>query len=126
MQQVQRPQRPRSAEMVLQSIFVCEPVNAAGGRLLTGASYRQELLSATLGAFAPGSAKDTVSVLPQHLESAVVATIGGLIHVSRSSARPDSIERMFCRLTTGRDSQQQDRFRLRCSGSNVAIIASRL
>ena len=74
--QIQRPQRPRSVEMVLQSIFVSEPVDAAWARLLAGASYRDELPPAAIGAFAPGSAKDTLSVVPQHLESAVLAAAG--------------------------------------------------
>ena len=84
--------------------------------MLTGAGYGNELLPATLGAFAPGSAKDTVSVLPQHLESAVLATAGprGWIHpltsavrfmsecviIAADQANPQRnlIERMFCRL----------------------------
>ena len=92
MHQVQRPHRPRRVEMVLRSIFVCEFTDAAGGRLLTGASYRHELLLATLGAFAPSSAEDTFSVLPQHLESAVLAMTGSRewVHLWSSAARPVS------------------------------------
>jgi hypothetical protein len=65
--EVQRPQRPRSVKVVLEFVFVCEPIDAFKGRMRCAVKDRYESVPFALSIIAPQSAEDTFSVFPQHL-----------------------------------------------------------
>jgi hypothetical protein len=68
----ERPHRPRSVELILQSVFVGEALEDVGRRLLCGGQHGQHGAAIAIGARAPSSAEHAMfAVLPQDLETVV-------------------------------------------------------
>jgi hypothetical protein len=72
---LQWPDGPRTVEVVLQSVFVCEAIDAARRRMLQRGKHGQEFVPGDISAYSPDLAIDAITVLPQHLGSAVLTTI---------------------------------------------------
>ena len=62
--ELQRPHRPRAVEVVLQSVFVCETVEAVGCRVLRSRKHGQHSGPVAVGGIAPFSAEDAFAILP--------------------------------------------------------------
>src|SRR5215469_6603541 len=67
---LQRAQRPHTAQLILQAIFVREAIEAPGCWVLLGGEHGQHRFPVVIGALAPCPAKDAVAPLPQDLEVA--------------------------------------------------------
>ena len=69
--ELQRPRRPGSVQLVLQSIFVGQAIEGGRCRMLRGGQHGQHGVPAAIGIQAPPTAEDAVAVLPQDLEVVV-------------------------------------------------------
>ncbi len=65
--ELHRPQRPRTVEVVLKFVFVCETIDALKRRMLSAGKNGYESMRMALSIIAPYFAEDTFSVFPQHL-----------------------------------------------------------
>ncbi len=69
--ELQRPRRPGSVQLVPQGIFVRQAIQGRRCRMLRGREHGQHGVPAAIGAWAPSPAENAVAVLPQDLEVAV-------------------------------------------------------
>ena len=67
--ELQRLRRPGAVQFVLQSIFVCDAIEALRCRVLRGRSHGQHDVSFAVGAFTPGPAKQNPFVVTQDLRA---------------------------------------------------------
>src|SRR6267154_27253 len=69
-QKLQRPHYRRTVELILQSVFVSQPINKARRGVVRGGKHGQHGRPAAVTVIAPTSAEDALTVLPQHYEAA--------------------------------------------------------
>ena len=73
--ELQRPHRPRSVELILQSVFVSKAIKNVRWRVLHNGHHGQHGKAVAIGTRAPPSAEHTMSaVFPQDLETVLFLT----------------------------------------------------
>ena len=86
--ELERPHRPGTVQVVLQSVFVCETIQAARRRVFRGGKHRQDAVPVAARGLQPSPAEDTLSVLPKHLQATIPSVRPrGWIHVPGSADR---------------------------------------
>jgi hypothetical protein len=67
--ELQRPHRPRSVELILQSVFVSKAIESVRWRVLHSGHHGQHGKAVAIRAQAPPSAEEALAVFPQDLET---------------------------------------------------------
>ena len=82
--------RPCIVQIVPQSVFVTETIEAAGSRPLYRRKHNEDRIPVAVGAIAPSPLEDAITVLPRHPEATVLANVEprGWDHPPDSTARP--------------------------------------
>ena len=71
--ELKRPHRPSTVQRILQSVFVSEAIEAGRCRVLRGGKHRQHGVPRAVGAIAPSSAEDALTVVPGRLQVAIAS-----------------------------------------------------
>src|SRR6267143_2563785 len=81
--------RPRIVQIVFQSVFVSEAIEAVRRWVLRSGKHNQDRVP-VVGAIAPSPAEDTIAVLPHHPEATIPANVEprGWVHPPDSTVRP--------------------------------------
>ena len=69
--ELQGPHRPRPLHLVPQAEFVGQAIEAESRGVFHGGKHNKHASAVAVGAIAPSSAEDPLTVFPQHLEATV-------------------------------------------------------
>jgi len=96
--ELQRPHGPRTAQLILQSVFASEAIEAEGCRVLRGRKHGKYAFPVAVGVIAPSSAEDALAVFPQHLEAIIAASAEpkGCDHLSDAAVRSAAYRLRTC------------------------------
>jgi hypothetical protein len=80
---------PRIVQIVLQSVFVSETIEAVRGWLFRGRENDEHRVTVAIGVTVPSSVEDAITVRPRHLETTITAHVEPRgRHPPDSTARP--------------------------------------
>jgi hypothetical protein len=80
--------RPRIVQIVPQSVFVNETIEAVRGWLFRSGKHDEHRITVAIGDMVPSSVEDAITVRPRHLETVITANV-----VPREGHPPNSTAR---------------------------------